>query len=471
MGPLLAPTTADPGETDEVRTARPQSHEAIGREFNIQTFLTDGHRRLVRQGEYTSPLSYPLRIDPDQRFTCASCARCCKRWEILVTNAEVESFRQHDAARWFREHADADEGAAFDPFEPVAGWRGYHRIRKRLDGACGFLSAANRCRIHEELGGHRKPLTCRVFPYSFHPAPDAVIVKTSFGCPTVIANQGEPIGSGAALQDIKSLRAEWFAGHRAADSPRVYISGRAITADSLRILRDSLQHMLDRRQDDGGIDLRLNVRRMAHALQDLTRARVVRLPDADFAEYIRLTLPFAAANLSAPAPRPPARVGRLMARGFLYAVAATRLKLEHPAMSRVRLRLQMLRLLAHFHRLAPGFVRIDLAVLRRARVDVNAPGVQPVAYRYLRASIATLGAGTRPVLDDFAVAVSYLNAACSLAVMNAYVDTERPSVDEKIFSEALMEAVDLAHSDDRGMMGRMLARFASGVDALDVFAR
>ncbi len=370
-------------------------------------------------------MAIPLRIDPDQRFTCASCARCCQRWEILVTTAEVESFRQHDAARWFREHGDVDEGAAFDPFEPVTGWRGYFRIRKRVDGACGFLSAAGRCRIHEELGGHRKPLTCRVFPYSFHPAPAAVIVSTSFGCPTVVANQGEPIAQGARLEEITALRADWFAAHRFSTRPRLYVPGRSIGAGSLRILGDSLKQMLDRRDEGGRIDLRANVGRMANALEDLTRSRVVQLPEADFEEYVRLTLPFAASAAAPPAARSPTRVGRLLQHGFLYAVAATRLGLDNPGASRLRVRLQTMRLLAHFHHLAPATGGVDLAALRRGGVDVNAPEIQPVAYHYLRAAIASLGAADRPVLDEIAIAVSFLNAASALAVMKAHAIRSR----------------------------------------------
>lgn len=413
-------------------------------------------------------MTLPLRIDPDQRFACAGCGRCCQRWEILVTTAEVESYRQHDAARWFREHRDADEGAAFDPFEPVAGWRGYQRLRKRADGACGFLSPAGRCRIHEELGGHRKPLTCRMFPYSFHPAPAAVIVKTSFGCPTVVANQGELIAQGMQREEIAALRAAWFAGAPSSARPRVYVPGRSISAASIRILSDNLKLMLDRTDDHGRIDLRANVGRMARTLEDLARSRVVRLPDDDFEEYVRLTLPFAAATATPPARRAPGRVGRLLQHGFLYAVAATRLGLDNPGASRVWVRLRMLQMLAHFHRLAPASGGVDLAALRRGRVDVNAPDIQPVAYHYLRAAVASLGAADRPVLDEFAIAVSFLNAACALSLMKARASGR--ALDRAMFSDALMEAVDLAHADDRGLVGRMLGRLAGGVTALDVFA-
>lgn len=401
----------------------------------------------------------PLRLDPEQRFTCASCARCCRRWEILVSPAELESLRQRDAGRWFREAAGSPEGTAPDPYEPIAGWRGYHRIRKREDGACGFLSDANRCRLHEELGSGGKPLTCRMFPYRFHPAPGAVIVTTSFGCPTVLANQGEPIATGAPLDQIKALRTEWFAGHRHASSPRMFVAGRRIEPASLSVLRDGLLKMLNR-PDEGARDLRRNVRRMAVMLDDLTRTRVTSLSDADFAEYVRLTVPFAASADTEVAARRPSRMGRLLQRGFLFAVAATRLRIEHPGRSGVALRLEMAGLLAHIHGLAPRRGRVNMAALKRRRVDVNAPDIQPIVHHYLRASLESLGAGERPVLDAIAIAVSYLNAACSLAVMNGDTGT---------FGDALMEAVDLSHSDDRGLLGGLLGRFAGGTEALYAF--
>jgi hypothetical protein len=386
-----------------------------------------------------------------------------------VSQAEVESFRQRGAARWFREDADAAEGAVRDPFDRAPGTGDFYRIRKRADGACGFLSPANRCRLHEELGEGRKPLTCRLFPYRFHPGPDAVVVTTSFGCPTVVANKGDLIASGAPLEEIKTLRNQWFARVPSGTAVRHYVNGRPIDAESLRILRESLLQMLGRSADDGTRDLRLNIRRIAGTLEDLSRRRVVGLPGQDFAEYLALTTRFAATTTQPVAPRPPSRVGRLMQHGFLYVVAATRLRVEHRTASRVWLRLAVLRLLAHFHHLARGFSGVDVTVLGRDRVDVNAPAIQPVVHHYLRASIEALGAGDRPVLDDFAIAVSYLNAAGALAVMNAHA-SGRP-IDRATFSEALMEAVDLSHSDDGGLLGRTLQLFAGGVEALYVFAR
>ena len=378
-----------------------------------------------------------------------------------MSPAEVSALQADNPAQWFRADAADTEGSGGDPFEPIAGWRGYQRIRKRPDGACGFLSDANRCRLHEELGERRKPLACRMFPYQFHPVAAGAIVTTSFGCPTVVANRGERISEGAPLNTIKALRKEWLAQHPPTARPRTLVDGRTIDADSMAVLGRGLLAILDRK-DDGVRDLKRNVSRMAAMLDDLTRSRVVGLPDSDFAEYVRLTVPFAAADAKAVVDREPGRVGRLLQRGFLFVVAATRLKLENPAMARLTLRLRTFWLLAHLHGLAPRMGRVDVSALSRHRVDVNAPTVQPVAHHYLRSCLESLGASERSVLDDIAVSISYLNAALALTAMNG---------DTSTFNEALMEALDLSHTGERGIVGRVLGQLAGGTEALRVFAR
>src|SRR5262245_45915532 len=104
-----------------------------------------------------------LRHHAEQRFTCQQCGRCCRRgWDIAVTESEVEAYRRAGASAWYTQtDSDTGTGTETEPFEPIPGQPRYFRIRKRDDGACGFLSADNRCRIHEQLGGARKPLTCR----------------------------------------------------------------------------------------------------------------------------------------------------------------------------------------------------------------------------------------------------------------------------------------------------------------------
>lgn len=372
---------------------------------------------------------------------------------------------KRDVARWFRDAGSDSEGTDRDPFEAVPGWRGYYRIRSRADGACGFLSNADRCRIHEELGAAAKPLTCRMFPFKFHPTAGGVTVTASFGCPTIVANRGELVSSEPMRRSLEGT-ARPVAGAARPVPNRQFVAGRSIDNPSLHLLRDALLRILAR-ADNGAVDLRANVQRIAHLLDDLSRSRVVNLPDEDFAEYVKLTAPYAASSTHAVAPAPPGRIGRLMQFGFLYLVAATRYGIDHRGDSPSSIRLARLRMLAHFHRLAPATDRVNVGALRQ-RIDINAPEIQPVAYHYLRASIAALGARERPVLDDLAIAVSCLNAACGLAIMNAHASGQR--IDGQAFSEALMESVDVLHADDRGLLGWALPRLAAQVEALNLLS-
>ena len=354
--------------------------------------------------------------------------------------------------------------AKAEPFEAIPGLPGLQRIRKRADGACGFLSDDNRCRIHEELGAARKPLTCRLFPYAFHPAADGVVVTASFGCPTIIANQGSLISADASRAGIESLRKEWFAVHPwHAPLPRL-VKGRSIDARSSRILRESWLAMLTR--DNG--DIRDNIRRIAASIDDLTRSRVLALADDDFQQYISLTVPHAAAKPDAPSAREPGRIGRLMQRGFLYAVAAIRADLEQPGRSRARLRLMRLRMLAHFHGLGPGLERVRLGALKRVRVDIGDPEIRPTVFHYLRSTFETLGSSGRPIVDEVAIAVSILNAAIALAAMNA--DAAGQTVDRASFHAALMEASDMSHARSAALEW-ILHRFSAGTEALWHLAR
>jgi Fe-S-cluster containining protein len=414
-----------------------------------------------------------LRVDPEQRFACSQCGRCCHRFDVVVSPAEIELYRKRNAGQWFTESgqapgADRDLSAEAprpkaDPFEPIPGLPSLHRIRKRADGACGFLSDDNCCRIHQELGGAHKPLTCRLFPYAFHPSADGVIVTASFGCPTIVANAGPLVGTGASRIALDSLRKEWFATNLLKPTPLQLVQGRAISTRSSLQLREALLAMLKRES----ADIRDNIRRIAATLDDLTRSRVLALPDADFAEYVALTVPYAAAKPDAPPVRKPGSIARLLQYGFLYTVTAIRADLEHPGQSRGRLRRLRLQLLAHFHGLAPGLERVRVSALKQAKVDINAPAIRPIVFHYLRATLETLGASGRPIADELSIAASYLNAACALAVMNA--DAAGRNIDRAIFSQALMEASDVSHAKN-ALLDWILKRFGAGTDAVWILA-
>jgi hypothetical protein len=216
------------------------------------------------------------------------------------------------------------------------------------------------------------------------------------------------------------------------------VKGRTITARSSRLLRDNLIAMLKR--DD---DIRNNIRRIAATIEDLTRPRVLALADEAFAEYISLTVPHAAAKEDPPPVRTPSWNARMLQYGFLYAVTAIRAEAEHRGASRSQLRWMRLRLLAHFHGIAPAFGRVDVGALKRRHVDVNDFEIRPIVFHYLRSTIETLGV-ERPLVDDLNIAVSFLYAAIGLAKMNA--DAAGKEVDRAIFSEALSQAADVSHA-------------------------
>jgi Fe-S-cluster containining protein len=412
-----------------------------------------------------------FHVDAEQRFACRSCGRCCRRgWDIALTVGEAAAYTKMRAARWFREQPDGPEGTAADPFEPVPEHPAYLRIRKRSDGACGFLSLENRCRLHEELGAAQKPLTCRLFPFRFHPADGPTLVTASFSCPTVVANVGEPLP--AQSDELSRLRKAWSRGHaEPAPAELLYVKGRSLAGASLGTLRRVLREMLERCGADGRRDLRANVARMAAVLEDLSRYRVVRLPPPAFAEYLELTGGHAAKTERPPARRPASRVSRLLARGLLFTVEAARAQLEDGRSSGLRLdlRLRLAALLAHCHGLWPAAAGVDLRAARRARVDLDDPAVRDLVHNYLRAQVETLGTGRRPVLDEIGIAVALLNVAFVLAAMRAG-RAGRGVADASDVSEGLMEASDLAHASHDGALGSFVATLAGGVEALWSFA-
>lgn len=385
-----------------------------------------------------------------------------------MTAGELESYRKAGAERWFREAEAGPEGAHGDPFEPVAGQAGHHRIRKRRDGACGFLSAEDRCRIHEELGGPAKPLTCRLFPFRFHETDAATLVTASFACPSVGVNHGTPLPERA--RELDRLRKAWWRAWPEPPSPVRLTPSRPLDPATLDRLRTLLRRLLDRPAADGAPDLAANLARTAAYLEDLTRYRVTRLADDAFAEYIELTGRFAAESEKPAAIRPASGVARLLFRGLLLTVEAGRLQREGGRRRGLRLglRLRLFGLLLHLHGLAPPVAGFDLRLARRAALDWEASQVRALLTRYLQSAIETLGTGRRPVVEELSVAVALLNVAVVLATHRA-ARGGRDTAGGEDLAEGLLEASDVAHAAE-GLLGRALGLFSGGPEALHLFA-
>ena len=411
-----------------------------------------------------------LLLSPAQRFTCARCGRCCHRTTLSVTDGEAEAYRQSGAARWFDEGDGDPAGAARDPFEPIPGHTPLLRIRKRLDGACGFLTREGRCRIHEMLGADRKPLACRVFPFSFRPAEGDVLVSASFACPTVIANQGATLPSQRG--ELHAVHVAWTRAFPEPVAGIELVRGHPVSRAGLARLRTLLVLMIDRpdrHHPDGRPDLRANLRRIAALVEDWSRRRVLRLAPDSLVEYLDLTGTYALAS-EKPAPaRPPSRLARLLFRGFLLAVLSLQARLD-PIRGRRRLALgvTVVRLLAHLHGLGPASAGFDLRRAMRIPLDLDDPSVHAIVHRHLRAGFEALGATRRPVLDEIAMRVAHLNAACAVAAMHAAA-AGKQAVDAESLTQGLLASGDLSHADAGGRISALLTTFAGGVEALYLF--
>jgi Fe-S-cluster containining protein len=400
-----------------------------------------------------------LFVSPEQRFTCAQCGRCCHRTTVPITADEAAALRAAGAAEWFDE----------DPFELIPGHAPLLRIRKRDDGACVFLTAEGRCRIHEVIGEQSKPLACRIFPFSFHTirtaaaaghSEDEIVVSASFACPTVIANEGA--AATAQRAELQKLQTAWNRVFPAPAAPIEFVRGRTIPRDALSRIRTFLMLLLDR---PGA--LHVNVRRIAALIEDWTRPRVLELDPDAFVEYLELTGNYALAIEAAPPVRPPARVTRLLFRGFLFAILALQVRLDAKR-GRAGTTLTLARLLAHLHGVGPAVGDYDLGRAMRLPLPLEDPAVRAIVHRHLRSAFETLGATRRPVADEIAMRAAYLNAASVVGAMHA-VAAGKSSVDAESLTKGLLASGDMSQADAGGRISSLLTTLAGGVEALYLF--
>jgi hypothetical protein len=303
-----------------------------------------------------------------------------------------------------------------------------------------------------------------VFPFSFRPAGDEVIVSASFACPTVIANEGAAV----ALQrgELSALQAAWARQFPEPASPIEFVRGRGISRDAVARIRTYLTLLLDR-----STDVRVNTRRIAALLEDWTRSKVLQLEPDAFLEYLEMTGNYALSAETPVSTRKAGPVARLLFRGFLFAVLALQVRLDHqPGARRGRTgtALTLSRLLAHVHGLGPAVGGFDLRRAIGLTLPLDDEPVRALAHRHLQAGLETLGATRRPIVDEIAMRVAYLNAACVIGAMDA-TRSGKQVVDAASFTEGLLVAGDLSHADGGGRLSALLTTLAGGIEALYLF--
>jgi lysine-N-methylase len=171
------------------------------------------------------------------------------------------------------------EADGVDPETMIVAEAGGLRLGHQRNGACVFLDAAGRCRIHSRFGEPAKPLACRMFPLAIHPAGKKLVVSLRFSCPSAVANAGRPLAEQAF--DIRKL-AELVVPHDFAGGspPPVLDQATLDWPDFLRFVAH-----LDETLAEADAPLSLKLLRALHWLKAVEQARFDRIT-GDSAEEI-----------------------------------------------------------------------------------------------------------------------------------------------------------------------------------------
>ena len=117
---------------------------------------------------------------PGQRWSCHSCGKCCRGAVVHLFDDDLERI---DRQGWVK---------TMD-VRPYVRMGGGYVLNKTPAGACVFLDKNNRCKIHSRFGEPKKPLACRVFPFSARAVTRGWQVSLRFDCPSIVKSEGGPL--------------------------------------------------------------------------------------------------------------------------------------------------------------------------------------------------------------------------------------------------------------------------------------
>jgi lysine-N-methylase len=213
-----------------------------------------------------------------QNWSCHNCGGCCKQHEIEMT---AEEHQRIVSQNW----TAADGIPADQPVvEKISGWFGKprYRLAHRADGSCVFLDNRGLCRIHAKFGEAAKPLACRIYPYTFHPAGTGVTVSLRFSCPSVVKNLGRPVAQ--QKQDLQRL-AKDVVPAGAVNSPPPKVNARDLTSwPDFHRFADALEATLI----DSSVALPMRLARALLWIQLVSEAKFDKLTGSRIREFLDL---------------------------------------------------------------------------------------------------------------------------------------------------------------------------------------
>jgi len=190
----------------------------------------------------------PVRSLPVfQNWDCGSCGDCCRTYHVRVTEPEKVIIEQQN---WPAEELGGLPPIVWDKHLKA------HRLNHRADGACVFLGADNRCRIHAKHGAAAKPMACRIYPFVLVPAGDHWRVGLRFACPSSVANAGRKIAEHEADCNTyaKLIEADQAVSMKDAPPPELQ-EGQPISWDDLLRINVAVLALLVNKE--ASIELRL----------------------------------------------------------------------------------------------------------------------------------------------------------------------------------------------------------------------
>ena len=325
--------------------------------------------------------AFRIETTPLQNWSCHGCTDCCRGF--LMIELSEEEKRRIEGQGWTK--ADG-----VDPATMVVAEKGGFRLGHQSDGACVFLDATGRCRIHARFGEAAKPRACRLFPLTLHPVGKKLVVGVRFSCPSAASNSGKPLAQQLpALGELARLVVpEGFVEFPA---PAILRQAGLDWPDFLRFVS-----WLDQTMSPANQPVALKLRRALHGLAAVEKAGFDQISGRGADEILGALSQNAAVACPAAAtgPAPPTRMGRLLFRTLVFTYARRDSIQNGKAGAGYRLR--MLGAMLRFARaagrvpdLVPGLNPVEFAALEKSSGALP-PGAEATLTRFFRVKIQSL---------------------------------------------------------------------------------
>jgi lysine-N-methylase len=317
--------------------------------------------------------SFRIETPSIQNWSCHGCTACC-RGAMMIELSDEEK-RRIEGQHWTK--ADG-----VDPATMIVAEKGHFRLGHQSDGACVFLDAAGRCRIHSRFGEPAKPRACRLYPLTLHPVAKKLVVGVRFSCPSAAANSGKPLADQLnALRELAELVVpDGFAGFPA---PAILQEAGLDWPDFMRFVS-----WLDKTMSPENKPVALKLQRALHWLGAVEKAEFDQLAGREADEILGVLSQHASAELpsAAAAPAAPTWMERLLFRTLVFTYAR-------------RDSIQDLHAGAGY-RGRRLWAMIQLATAS-GRVPDLIPGLKPVRFAAIEKSFGAIPSGAEATLTRF----------------------------------------------------------------------